>query len=112
MSTTVLSVAEIEANQSPRAARSWLAPTRNGSAFAEILPVVVLYSILNVIIYYYLGALGGLWFTDRLHPHPVAAGYSHGHLYGYGRRLCHSRYASIKTALGIGLPLAMGFFPA
>jgi hypothetical protein len=53
------SVAELEANQSSRAARSWLAPYPKWKRFfAEILPIVVLYSILIVIIYYYLGVLG------------------------------------------------------
>ena len=112
MSTTVLSVAEIEANQSPRAARSWLAPYPKWKRFfAEILPVVVLYSILNVIIYYYLGALGvGFGSQTGYILILLLLGTLTGIFMGTAVGSLFKGTPGIKTALGIGLPLAMGFF--
>ncbi len=112
MSATVLSVAEIEANQSPRAARSWLAPYPKWKRFfAEILPVVVLYSILIVIIYYYLGVLG-VNFGSRTGYNLILLllGTLTGIFMGTAVGSLFKGTPGIKTALGIGLPLTMGFF--
>jgi ABC-2 type transport system permease protein len=112
MSSTIHSVAEVEANQSPRAARSWLAPYPKWKRFfAEILPIVVMYSLLIVIIYYYLGALG----VD-LGPRTgyilvlLLLGILTGIFMGTAVGSLFKGTTGIKSALSIGLPLAMGFF--
>jgi ABC-2 type transport system permease protein len=111
MSTGALSVADVEANQSPRAARSWLAPYPKWKRFfAEFLPILVLYSILIVIIYYYLGVLG----VD-LGPRTghililLLLGVFTGVFLGAAIGSLFKGTPGIKTALGIGLPLVMGF---
>lgn len=112
MAGSISSVAELEANQSSRAARSWLAPYPKWKRFfAEITPNVVLYSILIVIIYYYLGVLG----VD-LGPRTgyilvlLLLGTLTGIFMGTAVGSLFKGSTGIKTALGIGLPLVLGFF--
>lgn len=112
MSATISAVAEIEANQSPRAARSWMAPYPKWKRFfAETLPIAVLYSVLIVVIYYYLGVLG-VDFGPRTGYILILLllGILSGIFMGTAVGSLFKGTTGIKTALGIGLPLTMGFF--
>ena len=90
---------------------SWLAPYPKWKRFAEILPIVVMYSILIVIFSDSLGVLGG-----DLGPRTgyilvlLLLGILTGIFMGTAVGSLFKGSTGIKTALGIGLPLALGFF--
>lgn len=104
-------VANVEANQSPQAMRSSLAPYKKWKAFfATIIPLLLTNLVLIVIIYFFLRLLG-LDLGPYIFPATslLVLGSTTGFFLGTAIGSLFKAKPSVKTGLGVSVPLLLGF---